>query len=103
MSRYSHQGPVCVPKGRPLSRDMLLTLYQASLVIDCAAIARRCRISRSTLYRALCGGNARASTLKRIENFSQMWKRLDDVGIASMQRRWTSKRRAADKRMRSAA
>lgn len=91
--RYSHLGPVCVHKGIALGRATIKTLYRANRHgVTWSAIARRCGIGRATLYRVLCGGNARRDTVDVLERFAGMWRTFDDKAISSMMAR---KRRAA--------
>lgn len=95
MRRYSHLGPVLKPKGRQLSRETLVELWRARALLGWSCVARACGVSRSTLYRALEGGNAHESTAQCIEQFAQRWKTADDAYMASLLRRWSEKRRAA--------
>jgi hypothetical protein len=86
-TRYSHLGPVAQPKGVALSLKTIRTLNKANELLSWAAIARRCRVSRTTLYRVMCGGNAHALTIESIERFTEAWQSADDATIAGMLRR----------------
>lgn len=103
MRRYSHLGPVAMPKGRPLSHDTIVTLWDANKMLDWATIARTIGIGRSTLYRAVEGGNAHEMNAQAIERFAETWRTADIDARASMMRRWSEKRRAAHERKRRAA
>jgi predicted DNA-binding transcriptional regulator AlpA len=87
--RYSYLGPIIRPKGRPLSRDTILTLWHANQLLDWAKIARASSVSRSTLYRVIEGGYAHEPTAQAIERFADAWKRADDVAMAAMMARNT--------------
>lgn len=95
MRRYSHLGPVCVPKGTALSNETLKTLYEARTLMGWKSIAHHCRISRATLYRLMCGGNAHALTIESVQRFAETWRSADDKTLAKFLRRWSERRRAA--------
>lgn len=101
--RYSHLGPVAMPKGRPLTHDTIVTLWDANKMLDWSTIARTIGIGRSTLYRAVEGGNAHEMNAQAIERFAVIWAQSDDMRRAAMMRRWSEKRRAAYERKRRAA
>lgn len=101
--RYSHLGPVCVPKGKPLSQETIVELWRANTLLGWGNIARHCGVVRATLYRAIEGGNVHMRTALAIERFAEQWKRGDDAFMASLGRRWSEKRRAAYERSRRAA
>lgn len=103
MRHYSHLGPVAQPHGKPLARETIRALYDANQLLSWAAIARYCHVGRSTIYRAMCGGDLHASTRTEVERFVSAWHTADIEKRATMMRRWSPARRAAQQRKATAA
>lgn len=94
--RYSHLGPVAMPHGRQLSRALRKTLYAAH--DDGASweiLAECCEVSRSTLTRALAGGNVHADTTARIQRFADIWEFEAYAQRMAYERKRVDERRAA--------
>jgi hypothetical protein len=100
--RYSHLGPVTQPHGKPLTRETLKALHDARAFMGWKLIADYCRVSRSTMWRLMCGGNAHELTREAVATFLLSLKDASPEAMAMMMPRWSDKRRAAHEKRRAA-
>lgn len=71
--RYSHLGPVAEPKGLPLASAVHEALHRVHAEgVSWGSIAEACGVSRSTMHRAIKGGNTHVSTRRAIRLYLQI-------------------------------